>query len=167
MCRRHRLNQRALTYCYRHQQGFLLPLALFMIVVLGSMSLVVSKKVSQSASSYVLNGISVQTFYAAESGAQAGLHGLFFLDTDRQLVDGRCELMDISRTLNVAGLQNCTVVVSCTCHYENGAVCDEENSANYLGLSGISYSFYTIESTAQCGVAPMLAKHRIEVGASL
>ena len=153
--------------CYRRQQGFLLPLALFIIVVLGSMSLVVSKKVAQSASSYVINGISVQTFYAAESGAQAGLHELFFLDTDRQLVDGRCELTSISRSLNVEGLKNCTVVVSCACHYENGAVCDETNSANYLGISGISNSFYTIESTAQCGVDPMVAKHRIEVGASL
>jgi MSHA biogenesis protein MshP len=151
----------------RQQQGFLLPLALFIIVVLGSMSLVVSKKVAQSSSSYVLNGISVQTFYAAESGAQAGLHELFFLDTDRQLVDGRCEAMAISRTLNVDGLKNCTVTVACACHYENGDVCDQTDSTHYLGISGISHSFYTIDSAAQCGVAPMLAKHKIEVGASL
>jgi MSHA biogenesis protein MshP len=151
----------------RQQQGFLLPFALFIIVVLGSMSLVVSKKVAQSSSSYVLNGISVQTFYAAESGAQAGLHELFFLDTDRQLVDGRCKAMNVSRTLNVEGLKQCAVVVSCGCHYENGATCDETNSANYLGLSGIAHSFYTIDSAAQCGTDPMLAKHKIEVGASL
>lgn len=154
-------------HSYRQQQGFLLPLALFIIVVLGSMSLMVSKKVTQTASSYVLNGISVQTFYTAESGAQAGLYELFFLDADRQLVDGRCKAMNISRTLQAEGLKNCTVVVSCVCHYENGAACDETDSANYLGLSGITNSFYTIDSAAQCGVEPILSKHSVEVGASL
>jgi MSHA biogenesis protein MshP len=152
---------------YRKQQGFLLPVALFIIVVLGGMSLMVSKKVSQSTSSYILDGISMQTFYAAESGAQAGLHALFFSDTDRQLVDGRCAAMNISQVLNVEGLKNCTVTVSCVCSYENGASCDATNSANYLGLSGISNSFYTLDSSAQCGASPVLSQHQIEVGASL
>lgn len=152
---------------YDRQQGFLMPLALFIIVALGGMSLMVSKKVSQSTSSYLLDGISTQAFYAAESGAQAGMHTLFFLDTDRQLVDGRCAAMSISQTLDVNGLKNCTVTVSCTCHYENNASCDSNNSANYLGLTGIGHSFYTIESHGQCGAAPVVSMHNIEVGATL
>jgi MSHA biogenesis protein MshP len=154
--------------CHHHrQQGFLLPVALFIIVVLGGMTLMVSKKVSQSTSSYILEGISMQTFYAAESGAQAGLHELFFSDADRQLVDGRCAAMNISQVLDVDGLKNCTVTVSCVCAYENGASCDATSSANYLGLSGITNSFYTLDSSAQCGTSPVLSQHKIEVGASL
>ncbi|MFT5419319.1 MAG: MSHA biogenesis protein MshP [Candidatus Endobugula sp.] len=152
---------------HKNQKGFLLPVALFIIVVLGGMAIIISKKVSQSTSTYLLNSISAQTFYATESGAQAGLHELFYLDSDRQLVDGRCAAMSISQTLNVVGLKNCVVTVSCECRYENNGVCDNNNSAHYLGISGITHSFYTLNSAAQCGVEPVISQHRIEVGASL
>lgn len=158
---------RNIRQAYKRQRGFLLPLALFIIVVLGGTAIIVAKKVAQSTSSYILDGISIQTFYAAESGAQAGLHNLFFTDTDRQLVDGRCAVMNISQTLNVDGLKNCTVTVSCSCIYENNTACDSANSANYLGVSGVSHSFYAIESNAQCGVEPIVSQHTIEVGSSL
>jgi MSHA biogenesis protein MshP len=154
-------------YTVKKQQGFLLPVALFIIVVVGGMALMVSKKVSESTATYIISGVSTQAFYAAESGAQAGLHDLFFVDTDRQLVDGRCEVMAISQVLSVPGLTNCTVVVSCVCHYENGNSCDETNSANYLGLSGVSNSFYTLNAKSSCGADPAVSQHRIEVGASL
>lgn len=151
----------------KKQSGFLLPVALFIIVVLGGMAIVVSKKVSQTSFSYIIDGVSVQTFFAAESGAQAGLHTLFFLDDDRQLVDARCEVMNLSKTLNVEGLKNCAVTVVCDCRYEDNSVCDADNSANYLALSGVDHSFYTLESSAQCGVSPVISQHTIEVGASL
>jgi MSHA biogenesis protein MshP len=152
---------------FNKQAGFLLPVALFIIVVLGGMALIVSKKISQSASSYVTAGLSTQAFYGAESGAQAGLHELFFVDDDRQLVDGRCAAMAISQPLFGDGLRHCSVTVSCTCNYENGNSCDDNNSANYLGLTGVSNSFYTLNARAECGVEPTIAHHLIEVGASL
>jgi len=58
-------------------------------------------------------------------------------------------------------------VVSCACHYENGNSCDDSNSANYLGLSGISNSFYTLSAQSSCGASPAISQHKIEVGASL
>jgi len=154
-------------YRLSKQQGFLLPVALFIIVVIGGLALMVSKKVSESTATYIISGVSTQAFYAAESGAQAGLHELFFLDVDRQLVDGRCAAMAISQVLSVEGLNNCTVMVSCTCHYENANSCDDGNAANYLGLSGISNSFYTLTAQSSCGAAPAISQHRIEVGATL
>lgn len=155
------------TLTIKNQSGFLMPVALFIIVVLGAMAILVSKKVSESHASYVMSGLSTQAFYAAESGAQAGLNALYFLDNDRQQVDGRCAAMAIAETLSVEGLNNCRITVSCTCHYENGNRCDAINSANYLGLTDVSNSFYTITARAECGVAPVLSHHRIEVGASL
>ncbi len=151
----------------KNQSGFLLPVALFVMVVVGGMVLMMSKQVSQSASSDILNSISTQAFYAAESGAQAGMHELFFNDNDRQLVDGRCAALTISEVLNRQGLENCEITVVCECRYENGVACDSNNSANYLGLSSVDHSFYTINSHAQCGVSPVISQHRIEVGASL
>jgi len=152
---------------FKKEAGFLLPVALFVIVVLGGMGLIVSKKISESASSYVTAGLSTQAFYAAESGAQAGLHELFFVDVDRQLVDGRCASMAISQALSGDGLRHCSVVVSCTCNYENGNSCDANDNANYLGLSGVTNSFYTLNARAECGVEPTISNHLIEVGASL
>jgi len=59
-------------YRLSKQQGFLLPVALFIIVVIGGLALMVSKKVSESTATYIISGVSTQAFYAAESGAQAG-----------------------------------------------------------------------------------------------
>jgi MSHA biogenesis protein MshP len=155
------------SHTFTKQQGFLLPVALFIIVVIGGMALMVSKKVSESTATYIISAVSTQAFYAAESGAQAGMYDLFFIDTDRQLVDGRCAAMAISQVLSVQGVTNCTIAVSCRCHYENGNSCDETNSANYLGSSGSNNSFYTLNAQSSCGSDPATSQHLIEVGASL
>jgi MSHA biogenesis protein MshP len=155
---------------HKSQKGFLLPVALFLIVVLGGMAIIISKKISQSTSTYLLNSISAQTFYAAESGAQAGLHELFYADKDRQLADGRCAAMNISQTLNLEGLKNCAVSVSCQCHYENGSICEHNNNENNLAISATVhsfYSFYSLDSVAQCGVEPVVSYYRMKFGVSL
>ncbi|RYZ93898.1 MAG: MSHA biogenesis protein MshP, partial [Moraxellaceae bacterium] len=71
----------------KNQQGFLLPLAIFIIVVMGLFALVVSRNTIQSNTAAVQEAISTQTFYAAESGAQRGMQVLFFPDaSSRQQV---------------------------------------------------------------------------------
>jgi len=160
-------NAIALSCIMKKQRGFLLPFALFMMIVVSSMAIIVTKKLSQSSASYIIDGLSSQAFYAAETGAQLAMHELFFADTERVSVDGRCISMTISHTLSGAGLNNCTITVSCTCLYENNSSCEVDEINNYSGEAGIANSFYVINSRSQCGVGSTLSQHQIEVGASL
>jgi len=156
---------------YSAQRGFLMPLALFVIVVLGGLTVVAAKEASQSIDSYILGSISTQAFYAAETGAQAGLYFLLNETKDRQNVDLFCAAMNVSlpmsSSVELDGFGGCTIAVSCSCRYENNTVCDGTSSANYTGASATSHSFYAIDSQSQCGTGDVIAQRRVEVGASL
>ncbi len=151
-----------------NQKGFLLPLALFVLVVLGVVAAAMTRFVSQSGSSITLEAISVQAFYAAESGAQLGMNHLFYnADIRRQDVDNICLSMNQSIRLTAAGLTNCQVQLHCECLFDNNTLCDTSDANNYNGSNGIANSLYTLSSQASCGVNALRAQRRISVGAYL
>jgi MSHA biogenesis protein MshP len=148
------------------QSGFLLPLALFIVVVMGLLALSLTRTTQQVGVSAVQEAISVQAFYAAESGAQQAMQAMFYQnDLRRQSVDARC----ITRTFNytVDGLKNCTAVVSCTCRYRDASLCSSGTNNNYLTNSAVPESYYTLASVATCGTAPLTATRTIQVGTFL
>ena len=151
----------------KKQRGFLLPLALFIMLVVATMAVMLTKKLAQTSDSYIIDGLSIQAFYAAETGGQLAMHELFFADTQRLSVDGRCVAMSISQTLSGVGLNNCTITVSCNCVYEDNTSCDITDADNYSGAAGVINSFYTINSRSQCGVGNTISQHHIEIGAGL
>lgn len=165
-------NQFSSSYC-RYQQGFLLPLALFILVVMGVLALTISRTATQANTSSIQEFTNVQAFYAAESGAQRGMQALFLTTTTRQSTDSACAGMGGNATVNqnfagVNGLQMCSVAVICDCRYQNGTVCAHGAAANYLPTSpaGVTKSFYTIRSVGTCGPADHYrAVRTIEVGA--
>ena len=138
----------------RRQQGFLIPLALFIVIVLGFLALAISRMGVQTQLSSAQELVSTQAFYAAESGAQAGMQQLFFPDdTDRVAVGARCAAMNLSPAIDAApGLGGCTVTVTCSC--DN---CAANAPTNY----------YTITSVGTCGSGVTSANRRIRVGAYL
>jgi|GEM_PF-205538 len=156
----------------KQQKGFLLPLAIFIVVVMGIFALVLSRNTIQAGTSSVLEAISTQAFYAAESGAQRGMQVLF-LDKNqpltRQAVDGRCVAPNAIYTFTVPGLNNCSAVVACTCQYQNAVACAPVTSANYTAAAPVNNltSFYTITSTATCGTGTLKAERTIEAGSFL
>lgn len=156
----------------KQQQGFLLPLAIFIVVVMGVFALVLSRNTIQAGTSSVQEAISTQTFYAAESGAQRGMQ-ILFLDTaqalTRQAVDGRCAALNSTFTYTVPGLNNCSAVVTCTCQYQNATACAPTAAANYAANAPVNNltSFYTIVSTATCGSGTLRAERIIEAGSFL
>ena len=135
------------------QQGFLIPLSVILIVGIGVLALTISRVSSQSNSSSVLEGISLQTFYAAESGAQYGLHQLFFSNTTRADADATCTGVGspFPNTINFTadGLQLCSTTVSCSFTTDTPA----------------TTSFYTIVSAASCGAGDIVAERTVEVRA--
>ncbi len=155
----------------KKQQGFLLPMAIFIVVVMGVFALVLSRNTIQSNTSAVQEIISTQTFYAAESGAQRAMQSLFFPDaSSRQQTDARCAgAVNTTYTFAVDGLNNCTAVVSCVCAYQDASTCNSATAANYSATSTAETltSFYTLASAATCGSGNLRAQRTVSVGAFL
>lgn len=161
-------NQFSVSY-YPGQRGFLLPLALFILVVMGVLALTISRTATQANTSTIQEFANVQAFYAAESGAQRGMQALFLTTTTRQATDTACANMAVNHNFTgVNGLQLCTATVACTCRYQDGGVCAHGTTTNYGPTSpvGVTKSFYTIRSVGTCGPAGHYrAVRTIEVGA--
>ena len=160
-------------YSAQHQRGFLLPLALFILVVMGVLALTISRTATQTNTSTIQEFTNIQAFYAAESGAQRGMQALFLSTTTRNATDGACAGMGGNTVVNrnfagINGLQMCSVLVTCTCRYQNGSACAHGTATNYEPTSpaGVTKSFYTIRSVGTCGPADHYrAVRTIEVGA--
>lgn len=140
------------------QNGFLLPLALFILVVMGALALTISRTATQTNTSTIQEFTNLQAFYAAESGVQRGMQSLFLSTANRQVTDQACAGMGVDAVVNqnfsnVDGLQMCSVAVTCTCRYQDGSVCAHGTAANYLSTSpvGVTKSFYTVRSQGTCG----------------
>jgi len=154
----------------KNQQGFLLPLAIFIVVVMGLFALVISRNTIQTATSATLEAISTQAFYAAESGAQRGTQILFFPDaSSRQQVDTRCASLNTTLNYTVPGLKNCSVVVTCSCAFQNETNCAPIDASNYTSSASTNRltSFYTISSTATCGTGDLRSVRTIDAGSFL
>lgn len=152
------------------QRGFLLPLALFIIVVMGVLALTISRTATQSQTAVVQEFISLQSFYAAESGAQRGMKALFFDVNGRQAADAACLAMNLNPDYSgIDGLSACTVAVDCTCRYQNGNDCTPANATNYspMATADVLKSFYTVTSEGTCGEREYRAERSIQVGAFL
>jgi MSHA biogenesis protein MshP len=136
------------------QHGFLMPMAIFIVLVMGGMALTISRYTSQASVATIQEVMNVQAFYAAESGAQYGMNQLFY-DTLQAMTQAQalanCDALDSPNppdviTFTGSGLDGCTASVSC--------------SSN--DVSGVNY--FTITSVGVCGAAtPFSAQRTIEV----
>lgn len=134
---------------YQSQRGFLIPLALFILVVMGLLALTISRTSMQTQTSAVQEMMSVQAFYAAESGAQRGMQRLFFnASISRTDVNGRCANWNQTYNFTSNGLKACSAQVSCS----------------FTNDAGNIRSFYTITSVGRCGVDQYRAERTIRVG---
>ncbi len=147
-----------------------MPLAIFIVVVMGLFALVISRTAIQTSTASTQEIVSTQTFYAAESGAQRGMQVLFFPDASfRQQVDTRCVGLNTTYADTVPGLNNCSTVVTCSCTFQDGSSCSPIVAANYTSNAGVNKltSFYKITSAATCGSGNLRAQRTIEAGSFL
>ncbi len=153
-----------------NQAGFLIPLALFILVVMGALAITISRTSTQTQTSAIQEFTNIQAFYAAESGAQRGMQALFLGNATRQVTDAACANMALAPNFSaINGLRICTAQVNCRCIYRNATACNAGNAANYLENApvGVSKSFYTITSRGRCGEQQFRAERTIEVSAFL
>jgi len=128
------------------QRGFLLPVALFIIVVMGFASLALWRTTSQSSIASVQEVVTVQAMYAAESGLQRGLSELFYPNASNKLAaDNRCvalgETIDFS---GISGLNVCEARVNCDV---------------------LEPGIYMLSSEGRCGVGTVRAQRALEANA--
>ncbi len=154
----------------KKQDGFLIPLALFILIVMSLFALVLSRNTIQTSTSATLEMISTQAFYAAESGGQRGMQNLFFPDaSSRQVVDTRCAALNGNYAFTVTGLNNCSAVVTCTCLYPDNTACAPATAANYSTTAAANklISFYRVSSVGTCGSGTLRSVRTIEAGSFL
>src|SRR5690554_1425990 len=128
------------------QAGFLMPLALFILVGLGALALTISRLSSGQFSSAVQETISVQAFYAAESASQLAMNRILFTATNKADADLNCASVNgSSLNFTTAGLNGCSAQLSCAV------------VANAGDASGI----YQVEVNATCGSGTLVAERRL------
>ncbi len=134
------------------QGGFLIPVAAMIVVGVAALALAISRITSQSSQASVVEGISMQAFYAAESGAYYGMSRLMFDVTSRAVADTNCTAVNGS-TLNYSanGLQACSATITCST----------------ASVGGSPLSFYTIRSSASCGSNEIFSQRIVEVSSYL
>jgi MSHA biogenesis protein MshP len=151
------------------QQGFLIPLAIFIVVVMGFMALALSRNSTVSHQGFTQELLSTQAFYAAETSTQRAMQTLFFPDaSNRQSVDARCAALATTYNFSaIDGLQLCQSQVSCTCVYQNNQACNSSVAANYSATTLTSTSIYTVNSNASCDAGSINASRQIQASAYL
>ncbi len=138
---------------FAKQSGFLMPVAAFILVVMGLFAVTVTRNSAQTNTATIQEGISIQAFFAAESGAQRGMSTVFYQagSPTRATADAGCTALNASPepeiTFNVDGLSNCTATLACT------RTIDAADTT----------SFYRINSVGVCGGGDVTSSRSIEV----
>ncbi|MFT7558716.1 MAG: MSHA biogenesis protein MshP [Flavobacteriales bacterium] len=132
------------------QKGFLVPLALFLLVGLAALAIAVARINSQAGGSSIREAISTQAFFAAESGAQYTMNQLYFPVNDRAIADARCLSLNGERlNFDTPGLNNCFARFSCS------SSINVENTISY----------YRVQSDGECGGGEYVAQRSVRISA--
>ncbi len=141
----------------RHQRGFLIPLAAFIIVVMGLMALTISRTTTQTGIATTQEQASLQAFYAGESGAQYIMNQLFYRTANpvtRASAESACTAVNgTSKSFSTVGLRLCSAELSCTA------------SVNTAGPDIRTY--FSIQSRGVCAFGDITAERTIAVSAVL
>jgi len=132
----------------KQQQGSMLIIALFIIVVISLLAATLSRVLSSTADSVANEVYSAKAYYAAESGME---YGIFQVLRNSQVCADFPDLTVISNATNLqfnisddVGLENCSVAVTCQ------------------SIPVDSSSLFYLTSTGTCDGGKIIAEHNIE-----
>ena len=123
---------------FTRMNGFSLPAALFILVILSMLAAVIYRTVAVGNSAVALEMLSARAFLAAESGAQAAMMRVF-------PTTGAGSCSNATWTLTGSGLNNCTVSTTCNTQTADGE------------------TLYPITSSAVCTAGNLQASRSLEV----
>ncbi len=99
----------------KYQDGFLIPVAIFIIVALAALGVAISQLSSHSTTAAVQAAVSIQALNAAESGAQYAMNQLSFDVSSKTTADANCTTVNgASLNFTADGLNNCSSDITCT-----------------------------------------------------
>jgi MSHA biogenesis protein MshP len=137
---------------WKKQQGFLIPLAMFIVVVLGLLATTISKLAGSAQNLALREDISTQALFAAESAANLALYNLFLSASTRAQTTTNCTAINgSSRSFTATGLNGCSVSWSCAVTTDTGN----------------TQSFYRITSAVSCGSGNLSAQRTLVVSAKM
>lgn len=117
------------------QQGSMLVIAVFILVVMGLLVLRLSRLLSGSSEAVAIEVLGTRAFFAAQSGMEIGLQQLFPLGASADCSAVTTELSFSSDSPDMNGLIGCSVSLSCT------SSTSSENPA---------VTHYLLETAGQC-----------------
>lgn len=123
------------------QQGFSLPMAVFVIVIMAVIGTAAVSVLTTGQRSSADQIIATRSLYSAESGAQWVLSQLFPLDGS----PANCLNSYPGLNFNATGIAGCSASTSCS-------------SATVSGKT-----YYTIDSTGRCDFSSSSASRRIQI----
>ena len=134
------------------QAGYLMPLAVFLIIILGGLALTISRYTATANVSAHQEMITVASFYAADAGGQWGMNQLFYSTLspiDRNTVRASCVALNGASNIvfSVPGLNNCSASLACNRNTQTDT------------------DFYTITSVGACGSGSIRAERTVVVSA--
>jgi MSHA biogenesis protein MshP len=132
------------------QQGFLIPMAFFIVIAASSLAVAMSHMAAGAGSSAVQYALNAQAFYAAEAGIEWALHRLYYGADSQSAVDTACTSLSGS-ALNLTGqaFAGCTTELTCS-----------------LTASGDgAVSLYAITSESLCGSGDFSVGRRLQIEA--
>lgn len=136
----------------KFERGFLIPVALFIVVALGALAISIARMAGSANSMALREALSAQAFFAAESGIQLALYNLYNSATTRAQTTTNCSTLDVaSQSFNVSGLKACSVAFDCATTTDTGN----------------TRSFYLITATASCGSGDLATGRVLNVKASM
>jgi MSHA biogenesis protein MshP len=132
------------------QSGFLVPLALFIVVGAATLAVSMSQMAAGSRSSAVLTAFSTQALYSADAGVQMAMHQLYYGNDDQSSVDAACVSVNGSSfNLSGQGIAGCSVSVTCDVTLSNSG----------------DVSLYSVVSQSECGSGDYEVGRRIRAEA--
>ena len=129
------------------QQGSMLVIAIFIIVVISLLAASLSRILSSTADSVANEVYSAKAYYAADSGMEYGIYQAL---RDPNFCSSPQPLIPNNFFSNEAGFENCSATAKC----------------ESIGLPDGSMQYYLV-STGTCDGGKIVAQHKVEAAVTL
>ena len=136
----------------RQQRGSMLVIALFVIVVLALLGITMTRMISASSQSTIVEVSGLRALTAARSGAQLLLQQSFPLNAPINRCDRSISsAVDFPEFSSISGLNSCTFVAAC--------------STTEVIKRGEIHNYYRFSSTGQCNVGDIVVSRQVALDA--
>lgn len=137
---------------YHRQKGSMLVIALFVIIVLALLGVTMTRMISASSQSTIVEVSGLRALSAAQSGAQLLLQQTFPLNAPINNCNTTlASATDFPSFTSIDGLRNCDFIASCT--------------TSDVVKEGETHNYYRFSSIGQCSVGDIIVSRQVSLDA--